>query len=350
VENLTYRLKKGSDLTGLELDNNFRKLRAAINALEALIPSGSGSSEVIGSFKPYGGSVLPTGYLWANGADVSRTVYADLFAVFGTTWGVGDGVTTFGLIDMRYGVPMGANPMGGATRVGVTLANVGDYVGAESYSIPHSHTASGTIAITAINYTPTGSVAVAAYVGTAPVTVTVTVDSVALPYTPEGAVVVGTTNISYTPTGVVSVSLTNGAVSGVGTINVDGASCVEVQLQEGGSSVMTCASPLTVSASAIAGSLTTAVSVDTESFVGDAVNFNHDHLAVFTGTATDFNHTHTASGVGSNVTLNHGHSATFAGTPIVFNPTGTASVTVDSSSPTVSAVQLSTVCNFIIKY
>lgn len=43
----------------------------------------------------------PTGYLKANGAAVSRTTYATLFAAIGTTFGVGDGSTTFALPDLR---------------------------------------------------------------------------------------------------------------------------------------------------------------------------------------------------------------------------------------------------------
>ena len=44
---------------------------------------------------------LPAGYLRANGADVSRTVYARLFAAIGTIYGAGDGSTTFNLPDLR---------------------------------------------------------------------------------------------------------------------------------------------------------------------------------------------------------------------------------------------------------
>ena len=43
----------------------------------------------------------PTGWLKANGAAISRTVYADLFAAIGTTFGAGDGVNTFNLPDLR---------------------------------------------------------------------------------------------------------------------------------------------------------------------------------------------------------------------------------------------------------
>ncbi|QCO07546.1 phage tail protein [Azospirillum argentinense] len=46
-------------------------------------------------------AAAPTGWLKANGALVSRTTYADLFAAIGTTYGVGDGSTTFKLPDLR---------------------------------------------------------------------------------------------------------------------------------------------------------------------------------------------------------------------------------------------------------
>lgn len=45
--------------------------------------------------------IAPSGWLKANGAAVSRTTYADLFAAIGTTFGAGDGVNTFGLPDLR---------------------------------------------------------------------------------------------------------------------------------------------------------------------------------------------------------------------------------------------------------
>ena len=49
----------------------------------------------VGTILPYGGSTTPTGYLLCNGATVSRTTYAKLFSAIGTTYGVGDGSTTF---------------------------------------------------------------------------------------------------------------------------------------------------------------------------------------------------------------------------------------------------------------
>jgi phage-related tail fiber protein len=46
-------------------------------------------------------NTAPTGYLKANGAAVSRTTYAALFTAVGTTYGAGDGSTTFNLPDLR---------------------------------------------------------------------------------------------------------------------------------------------------------------------------------------------------------------------------------------------------------
>jgi phage-related tail fiber protein len=46
-------------------------------------------------------STAPTGWLKANGALVSRTAYSDLFAAIGTSYGAGDGSTTFALPDFR---------------------------------------------------------------------------------------------------------------------------------------------------------------------------------------------------------------------------------------------------------
>lgn len=58
---------------------------------------------------PFAGKSVPTGYLLCNGAAVSRTDYADLFAAIGTLYGAGDGSTTFNLPDARDRVLQGAS-------------------------------------------------------------------------------------------------------------------------------------------------------------------------------------------------------------------------------------------------
>lgn len=62
------------------------------------IPAGAVPS---GAVQPFAMSSAPNGWLSCNGANVSRTTYSDLFAAIGTTWGAGDGTTTFGLPDLR---------------------------------------------------------------------------------------------------------------------------------------------------------------------------------------------------------------------------------------------------------
>lgn len=55
----------------------------------------------VGAVMHYPVNSIPAGWLKANGAAVSRSTYAGLFAVIGTTYGAGDGATTFNLPDLR---------------------------------------------------------------------------------------------------------------------------------------------------------------------------------------------------------------------------------------------------------
>jgi microcystin-dependent protein len=75
-----------------------------------------------GSITAYGGSVAPTGYLLCDGTAVSRTTYATLFGVTSTTYGVGDGSTTFNVPDLRANVPVGYKS--GDTNFGTRSATV----------------------------------------------------------------------------------------------------------------------------------------------------------------------------------------------------------------------------------
>lgn len=79
---------------------------ASTGALEWSTVS-SGAAIPSGTVLPYAGSSAPTGYLLADGSAVSRTTYADLYAIVGTTYGSGDGSTTFNVPDLRANVPVG---------------------------------------------------------------------------------------------------------------------------------------------------------------------------------------------------------------------------------------------------
>ena len=84
----------------------------------------------VGAIKPWTKTTAPAGYLLCNGAAVSRSTYADLFAVVSTTYGAGDGSTTFNIPQLQGKVPQGYDGntynlagTGGANTVTVALTN-----------------------------------------------------------------------------------------------------------------------------------------------------------------------------------------------------------------------------------
>lgn len=93
------------DITNAITDGDMRAVTSnavydALNNVGGGIPTGV--------IMPYGGSIAPNGYLLCDGTAVSRTDYADLFAVIGTSYGSGDDSTTFNVPDLRECVPVGA--------------------------------------------------------------------------------------------------------------------------------------------------------------------------------------------------------------------------------------------------
>jgi len=105
--------------------------------------------DVIGSVKPFAGSDLPIGFLFCDGSPISRTAYPLLFAAIGTTYGVGDGSTTFNLPDFRGRAAIGKDNMGGtaANRItaagsGITGTTLGATGGAETHTLSIAQTPS----------------------------------------------------------------------------------------------------------------------------------------------------------------------------------------------------------------
>lgn len=78
-------------------------------ATQSDLSGGGGASTPAGVIVPFAGSSAPTGYLVCDGAAVSRTTYADLFAAIGTTYGAGDGSTTFALPNLKGRVVVGVD-------------------------------------------------------------------------------------------------------------------------------------------------------------------------------------------------------------------------------------------------
>lgn len=109
------------------------KLAAAVQAL--LVPTGAVS--------PYAGTSEPSGWLFARGQAVSRATYAALFAAIGTTYGAGDGSTTFNLPDLRGRVIAGQDDMGGTSAnrlTGLSGGVDGDVLGATGGAETHTLT------------------------------------------------------------------------------------------------------------------------------------------------------------------------------------------------------------------
>lgn len=85
-----------------EADNNLYRYYNNTMHLEK-----GGDTLPIGTILPFSGSTIPNNYLLADGSAVSRTTYSELFAIIGTTYGTGDGSTTFNLPNLKGRVPVG---------------------------------------------------------------------------------------------------------------------------------------------------------------------------------------------------------------------------------------------------
>ena len=97
----------------------------------------------VGTIIMYAGNTAPVGWLLCDGSAVSRTTYSGLFAVLSTTFGVGDGATTFNVPNHA-----GRTVLGVGTGAGLTARALAATVGAETVAIStsemasHNHTAS----------------------------------------------------------------------------------------------------------------------------------------------------------------------------------------------------------------
>lgn len=100
-----------------------------------------------GTMVAYGAAAAPTGWLLCDGTAVSRTTYATLFGIIGTTYGVGNGSTTFNLPDMRGRISVGLD----AANVNLDAADaLGETGGEEDHTLltaempAHTHVLTGT--------------------------------------------------------------------------------------------------------------------------------------------------------------------------------------------------------------
>jgi microcystin-dependent protein len=110
----------GNKITGMA-DGTSATDAATVGQLAAL------NSVITGSIQMWPTVSAPAGYLLCAGSAVSRTTYAALFAIIGTTFGVGDGSTTFNLPNYSNRFPYG-------TTVGATGGT------ADAVVVSHTHT------------------------------------------------------------------------------------------------------------------------------------------------------------------------------------------------------------------
>ena len=137
---------------------------------QAVVSDGDGSfsytSNIVpsGALMPYAGTSAPTGFLLCDGSAVSRSTYATLFSAISTTYGSGDGSSTFNLPDLRGRVVAGQDDMGGASANrltdqtgGLNGDTLGDTGGSETHTLTtaqlasHTHTFSDTDTVSPVS-------------------------------------------------------------------------------------------------------------------------------------------------------------------------------------------------------
>ncbi len=92
-----------------------------------------------GVIHPYAGPTAPMGWLLCDGSAVSRSLYAELFAVCQALYGAGDGSTTFNVPDLRGRMPAGFAASGGHTDVSTLGLNEGTALASRRPKHPHTN-------------------------------------------------------------------------------------------------------------------------------------------------------------------------------------------------------------------
>lgn len=116
-------------------------IQALAERTEAVLGTITPLTVPTGAVMPFAGAVAPTGWMFCDGTAISRTTYAALFAVISTTYGAGNGSTTFAIPDLRSRFPVGAGQ-----GTGLRDRPRGTTGGGEDQTLPsHAHGASSDV-------------------------------------------------------------------------------------------------------------------------------------------------------------------------------------------------------------
>lgn len=139
----------GNMLATLVVDNN--SLIIASQVLQ-VNPTFAAAQSPVGSIIMFGAAAAPSGWLLCDGSAQDRTTFANLFAVIGTNYGIGDGTTTFNIPDFRGIFPRGVDNGAGndpdaSSRTAVNGGNSGDNVGSNQFGqfTDHNHNTGGAL-------------------------------------------------------------------------------------------------------------------------------------------------------------------------------------------------------------
>lgn len=140
-------LAGGEIISGVVSELIFDGTQFQLSNIANIIPSGV--------MCDYAGSSIPSGWLACYGQAVSRSTYSGLFSAIGTTFGIGDGSTTFNLPDVRGRIIAGLDNMGGSSAgrlnniASTTLGGTGGDQNLQS----HTHTATAVVTDPGHNHT-----------------------------------------------------------------------------------------------------------------------------------------------------------------------------------------------------
>lgn len=115
-----------------------------INAGNDILATDIADLTPLGVTLPYAGASAPTAkWMICDGTAINRTTYADLFAIIGTTFGVGDGATTFNIPNMEGKFPIGKDSSHALGATGGTFTIAEANLPAHTHSISsdggHNH-------------------------------------------------------------------------------------------------------------------------------------------------------------------------------------------------------------------